>query len=126
VTLKSNHFQRELRLLTSKDYSHVFQKAFKINNKAFTLLVRENNLNHPRIGLVIAKKNLKLATKRNQVKRLLRESFRTSSQEMANYDLVVLTRRDIAQMPKTDIIRYRDDLMARFIKRCTKTFNTQR
>ena len=113
-------FQRELRLLSARDYSRVFEKAFKVHNKAFTLLARENDLNRPRLGLVIAKKNLKFAHQRNRVKRLLRESFRLQRSYLANYDLVILTRRDIAVLSKTDIIRFRDDLFSRFSKRCLK------
>ena len=113
-------FQPELRLLNQKDYSQVFDQAFKLNNKAFTLLARENNLGHPRLGLVIAKKNLKLACQRNAIKRLLREHFRLQQKEYASFDLVILTRRDIAQLSKTDIISYRNDLFARFSKRCPK------
>lgn len=111
-------FQRELRLLNSRDYSRVFDKAFKINNKVFTLLVRENSLGHPRLGLVIAKKNLKLAHQRNWVKRILREAFRLHQSSLKSYDMVILTRRDIAVLPKTDIIHLRDDLFERFRKRC--------
>ncbi len=112
-------FQRELRLLSAKDYSHVFDKAFKVHNKAFTLLARKNDLNRPRLGLVIAKKNLKFAHQRNRVKRLLREHFRLHQAHIAHYDLVILTRRDIAVLSQTDIIRFRDDLFERFNMRCT-------
>ncbi|MGX5175588.1 ribonuclease P protein component [Aliikangiella sp. IMCC44653] len=118
MTNESLKFQRELRLLSAKDFSHVFDKAFKVNNKAFTLLARPNSNNHPRLGLVIAKKNLKLAVQRNQVKRLLREGFRLTQHQIPAYDLVILTRRDIALMSKTDIIQFRDELFQRFLKRC--------
>jgi ribonuclease P protein component len=120
VTSQSYNFLREHRLLSSKDYSHVFDKAFKVHNKAFTLLARSNDLNTARLGLVIAKKNLKFAHQRNRVKRLLRESFRLQRAELPNFDLVLLTRRDIAVLSKSDIIRYRDDIFARFNKRCPK------
>lgn len=113
-------FQRELRLLCAKDFSRVFDKAFKVNNTAFTLLARKNDLSHPRLGLVIAKKNLKFAHQRNLVKRLLRESFRLKQAELGHYDLVLLTRRDIAVMSKTDIIRYRDDIYDRFSQKCKR------
>ena len=116
----SYSFQRELRLLSSTDYSHVFDKAFKIHNKAFTLLARENNLNRPRLGLVIAKKNLKFAHQRNQVKRLLRENFRLQQSLLPSFDLVVLTRRDIAVLSKAEVIKLRDDLFSGFLKRCSK------
>ncbi len=118
MTDKSCKFQRELRLLCAKDFSQVFDKAVKVNNKAFTLLARKNDLNHPRLGLIVAKKNLKFAYQRNLVKRLIREEFRISQTQLAAYDLVILTRRDIAQMNKTDIIRFRNDLFDRFRKRC--------
>jgi len=120
VKIDTYKFQPELRLLNSRDYSHVFEKAFKLHNKAFTLLARENNFNHPRLGLVIAKKNQKLACQRNQTKRQLREGFRLMQHKFANFDLVLLTRRDIAQLNKTDIIEYRNELFARFSKRVSK------
>lgn len=117
---QSYNFLREHRLLNAKDFSRVFDKAFKLHNKAFTLLARENQSGSPKMGLVIAKKNLKFAYQRNQVKRLTREYFRLHRLELANYDLVILTRRDIAVLSKQDIIRYRDDIFARFTKRCPK------
>jgi len=120
VSSLTNSFQRELRLLSARDYSRVFDKAIKVHNKAFTLLARKNDLNQPRLGLVIAKKNLRFAYQRNQVKRLLRECFRLQRSQLDHYDLVILTRRDIAVLCKTDIIRFRDDLFARFRKICPK------
>lgn len=118
MTTPSYRFQQELRLLSAKDFSRVFDKAFKVHNQAFTLLARKNNLNHPRLGLVIAKKNLKFAHQRNWAKRILREGFRLQQTELNSYDLVILTRRDIAVLPKTDIIRLRDNLFDRFRKKC--------
>jgi len=114
-------FQRELRLLSARDYSRVFDKALKVHNKAFTLLARQNQLDHPRLGLVIAKKNLKLAIQRNRVKRIFREYFRLNTNKLPNFDLVVLTRREIAQLSKKDIIRYRNDLFERFERKCARS-----
>lgn len=116
--MKPYSFQRELRLLCANDFSRVFDKAIKVNNRAFTLLARRNDLSHSRLGLVIAKKNLKFAYQRNFVKRQLREGFRLQQATLSHYDLVILTRRDIAVLSKTDIIRHRDDLFNRFRKKC--------
>ncbi|MET1256507.1 ribonuclease P protein component [Aliikangiella maris] len=111
-------FQRERRLLNSRDYSHVFDSPRKIHNKAFTLLVRQNQFTHPRLGLIIAKKNLKLAHQRNWVKRILREGFRLQQNDFQCFDMVILTRRDIAVLSKKDIIHLRDDLFERFRRKC--------
>ncbi len=109
-------FQRDSRLLNTKQYSRVFEKANKIHNKAFTLLVRKNDLGHARLGLVIAKKNVKQAHRRNYIKRQLREYFRQHPDTFGNHDLVLLTRRDIATLSKTDIIDYRNKLFQRFVQ----------
>jgi len=113
-------FQRELRLLSARDYSRVFDKALKVHNKAFTLLAKENNLNHPRLGLVIAKKNLKFATQRNRVKRIFREFFRLRAPQLTAFDLVILTRREIGVLSKEDITRYRNDLFEQFERKCLR------
>lgn len=113
-------FQRELRLLNASDYSRVFDKAFKVHNPAFTLLARKNTFKHPRLGLVIAKKNLRFAYQRNYVKRVLREGFRVLQHDLEPYDLVILTRRDIAVLPKTDIIRFRNELFDKFRAKCKR------
>jgi ribonuclease P protein component len=107
-------FPRDNRLLNAKHYSRVFEKANKIHNKAFTLLARKNDLGHARLGLVIAKKNVKLACQRNYIKRQLREYFRQHFETFGSYDLVLLTRRDIASLSKTDIISYQNKLLHRF------------
>lgn len=116
----SYKFQREHRLLNSRDYSRVFSKAIKLNNSVFTLLARKNSLDHPRLGLIVSKKNQKLASQRNQTKRLLREGFRLTQSQLANFDIVLLTRRDVALRNKTDIIKHRNELFARFSKRYPK------
>ncbi|MGB0494807.1 MAG: ribonuclease P protein component [Kangiellaceae bacterium] len=114
------HFPRDLRLINAKQYSRVFEKANKIHNKAFTLLARKNELNHARLGLVIAKKNVKFAYQRNFIKRQLREYFRRHLKTFGNYDLVLLTRRDIASLSKKDIINNRNKLFQRFNQQTAK------
>lgn len=109
-------FPRDNRLLNAKQYSRVFDKANKIHNKAFTLLVRKNDLSHARLGLVIAKKNVKQANHRNFIKRQLREYFRQHIETFKSYDMIFLTRRDITTLSKTDIIAYRNKLFERFEK----------
>ncbi len=93
----SYRFQRHQRLLKPADYQFVFEKAYKSSDKYFTLLVRLNGLTHARLGLVIAKKRIKQAVKRNRVKRLTRESFRHHQHQLAGLDCIVMIKNDIAQ-----------------------------
>lgn len=49
-----------------------------------------------RLGMVVAKRNVKLAVDRNKLKRLIRESFRLQHQQMQGLDVVVVVKKDFA------------------------------
>lgn len=67
------------------------------------LLASANNLDHPRLGFVLAKKQIKLAVQRNRVKRLVRESYRLHLQQIPALDFVVLARSGIADLDNEQI-----------------------
>lgn len=50
------NFPRELRLLTPEHFKYVFQQPFRASSPEITILARKNNLEHPRLGLTVAKK----------------------------------------------------------------------
>lgn len=63
------------------------------------IYAKPNNLNYPRLGLIVAKKMARRAVERNKVKRLLREYFRTNqhNQVTLNMDWVIRLRCPIAR-----------------------------
>ena len=92
-------FTREARLLDADAYKRVFDGAdTKASHKYFLLLGRSNNLSHNRLGLVIAKKNIRLAVQRNRVKRVAREFFRTQPTEKQGLDVIFLARKGADQL----------------------------
>ena len=92
-------FAREARLLEANAYKRVFDGAdTKASHKYFLLLGRSNNLNHNRLGLVIAKKNIRLAVQRNRIKRVAREFFRTHPAENQGLDVIFLARKGADQL----------------------------
>lgn len=58
----------------------------------FTVLYRPNDGDEPRLGLAIGKKNCRLASGRNRLKRIIRESFRQNRQALGGVDIVVLNQ----------------------------------
>jgi ribonuclease P protein component len=97
-------FPKGKRLLNAKDYSRVFDKAeAKASHKYLLLLARQNNGPGHRLGLVIAKKNVRLAVQRNRIKRVTREFFRSLPQNDAPIDVVLLTRRGIDQLDNAEL-----------------------
>jgi ribonuclease P protein component len=68
-------------------------------------LARRNTLGHPRLGLVVSKKNVKLAVDRNRFKRLVRESVRLRQDQLPAVDIVVLARRGVQDMDNDVLYR---------------------
>jgi ribonuclease P protein component len=92
-------FGKSLRLLNSSDFQKVFDDApFRASHQNFLILARSNTQTTPRLGLVIAKKHLRLAVERNRFKRLIRESFRTQQQSFAGLDVIVLSRKGLGDL----------------------------
>ncbi len=69
-------------MLTPSQFTFVFQQPQRAGTPQITILGRLNSLGHPRIGLTVAKKNVRRAHERNRIKRLTRESFRLRQHEL--------------------------------------------
>ena len=86
-------FSAEDRLLDANAYRRVFDQVdAKASHRHLLLLARGNDLQHHRLGLVIARKHVRLAVQRNRVKRVIREFFRHQPDSARAFDVVVLAR----------------------------------
>ena len=87
-------FPKSSRLLQSAEYTRVFNDAIiRASHSNLLILARPNLLTHPRLGLVISKKNVRSAVNRNRIKRAIRESFRIKQHNLPPIDAIVLARR---------------------------------
>lgn len=97
-------FHRSLRLLDAGAYKAVFDDAkIKVSNQQVLFLARPSGSATPRLGLVIAKKNVRHAVQRNRIKRIARESFRLQQQNLSGIDVVVLARRGLDQLDNASL-----------------------
>ena len=97
-------FSKASRLLGPSQYSAVFKKAdFKLSAATILMLVSKSAL-PPRLGIVIAKKNVKSAVQRNRLKRLVRETFRLRQEEFGTIDMVVLARQSLDKMNNQEVL----------------------
>lgn len=92
-------FGRSKRLLTKAAYTAVFDDSpYRVSHRNFLLLARPSDQEKARLGLVVAKKNIRLAVKRNRIKRVVRESFRLNLQSIQAIDVIFLARRGLDQL----------------------------
>ena len=88
---KSNSFGKSERLLLKKDFSAVFRDpSGRFSANSLRILYRKSDHELSRIGIIIPKKVVRLATTRNRYKRLIKEQFRRTKEYLPNVDMVLL------------------------------------
>lgn len=116
-----NSFSRELRLLTPSHFENVFQQAIPAVSPQLTLLARFNSVDHPRLGITVAKKRVKKAHDRNRVKRIIRESFRLNQHAMPDIDIVVVAKSGLDSMTNQQLDALLSKLWKKLIHRCKQS-----
>ena len=111
-------FPPQLRLKKPAEYKKVFAKPIKSSDTYFILLAIKNDFHHPRLGLAIAKKNIRKAVHRNVIKRVVRENFRIQQQSLGNIDIVVLARREAVDAPLELLRKSLEKHWLRLVSRC--------
>jgi len=84
----------------------VFTKPlFTKKNQFFSVFATQGGQQQPRLGIVVAKRYVRLAVERNKLKRVIRESFRHQQKQLAGLDVVVVVKKNfVAQlMSKTQL-----------------------
>lgn len=116
--MPSRSFGKHLRLLDAGAYRAVFENVeVKASGPDLVMLCRHNELGHPRLGLVIAKKHVRLANRRNRLKRLIRESFRSHHKHLPALDIVVLARKGADELDNQAVYRLLDKQWKKLIQR---------
>lgn len=92
-------FTRARRLLTSTEFQAVFSGAEqRLSHRYYLVLSRPNQGVGPRLGMVVARKNVRLATRRNRIKRVARETFRQYLHQLGAVDVLFLPRRGMDEL----------------------------
>ena len=118
-------FKKNQRLLTSADFSRVFDDApFRAAHENFLILSRTSAATNPRLGLVIAKKNIRKAHDRNRIKRLIRESFRQKQHKFVAIDAIVLARKGADKLTNHEILKVLEGLWKRVTQKARKQTKT--
>ena len=105
-------FPRHARLLLPAEYNRIFAAGKRFSGSCITLVAARLELStpaidpalneakalskrpssRPRLGLALAKKQIKRSHERNRVKRLLRECFREHTARLAGIELIAMAK----------------------------------
>ena len=89
-------YGRHRRIVKTDEFSSVFRLRPAFRTEHFALYQRPNTLDHPRLGIVVAKRLAQRAVTRNMIKRIAREAFRLTA--LPNVDCIIrLTSQIVAR-----------------------------
>lgn len=101
---KNYRLQRCNRLKSQSEFSQVFNRTqYKSNSNWFTIIAVESHLLYPRIGIIVGKKKIQKANRRNRIKRIVRESFRYNQSHLNGLDCVVIAKTAANSLTNSDV-----------------------
>ena len=108
-------FPRHARLLLPAEYNRIFAAGKRFSGSCITLVAARLEPNtprlaeikalpkrpssRPRLGLALAKKQIKRSHERNRVKRLLRECFRENTKRLAGIEFIAMAKTAAQKTP---------------------------
>ena len=99
-------FPRHARLLLPAEYNRIFAAGKRFSGACITLVAARLDSSNgirlatrPRLGLALAKKQIKRSHERNRVKRLLRECFRAHTTRLAGLELIAMAKTAAQKTP---------------------------
>lgn len=98
-------FPAFLRLRDSSQIKDVLENAKKYRDNNLSVFVKPNDLDYPRLAVIIANKYVAKAVQRNRIKRLVRESFRLNQSQITGYDIVVFGYRGIENFSNIKLLQ---------------------
>jgi len=91
--------KKAFRLKRPADFKKTYKEGRRFRSPHFVLYVRENPGHVARLGVSIAKAHAKLASRRNRLRRVAKETFRTELlKKLDGYNVVVSLRYGAGQI----------------------------
>ena len=98
--------QKVNRLKSTRDFKKVFKEGRKVTSSHFVLYSLSNKLGDSRLGISISSRNIPLSTRRNRIKRIVREFWRLRKPDYKDdKDFVLVVKRGTDELPNEDIVK---------------------
>ena len=100
----SKRLLRFQHLRQAHQFTRVFRQRFRVTGPALQVLAAPQPASErARLGMAIARRNVRLSVDRVRLKRLIRESFRCNQDCLRGLDVVVMTRPLAASLEPSNL-----------------------
>ena len=91
---------RNCRLHKATEFAAIINLKYQVSGDLIQIYIKPNGLGYARLGLIVSKKIEQHAVKRNWIKRILRETFRSNrlNDPTNEIDWVIRLRRPVARI----------------------------
>ncbi|WP_372722713.1 ribonuclease P protein component [Immundisolibacter sp.] len=100
--VSGQRFTRQQRLLTAGQFKNIFRRGRRLRLDSLELITLSNDFGQPRLGVVVPKRCVKLAVRRNTIKRWARESFRRRQQRLPVGDIILQVRGQVVTFAQVE------------------------
>jgi ribonuclease P protein component len=93
-------------LPNAEAFTAVFRFQHQASSLHLQIYAKPNELSYSRVGLIVSKRIERRAVKRNRIKRLLRETFRTFQKQsgVAGMDWVMRLKRPVSRIETAQFV----------------------
>lgn len=121
-TRTDNRLPKSARGLTTADFRKVFRRNRTVSDNLFRVLVHCDKYDsHARLGVVVSRRAVKKAVRRNRIKRQVRETFRVNQAMFQNMIVIVVAGKDCDDASNRQLRTSLLNLFRAVVKKCAKS-----
>lgn len=112
---------RQARLTDKPQFDRVHREGRRVSDALFTVIAKPNDVGRARLGMAVGIRAAGCAVNRNRVKRVVRERFRLTQQELPPVDVVVNAKPGAGKASRAELAASITTLLARMSERCARS-----
>jgi len=112
---------RQARLTDKPQFDRVHREGQRVSDALFTVIARPNEVGRARLGMAVGVRTAGCAVNRNLIRRVVRERFRLTQQELPPVDVVVNAKPAAGKASRAELATSVTTLLARMSQRCARS-----
>ena len=111
-------FLSKQRIRSAAEFQIVFKQGKRFFEGCFACHVLKTDRDYARLGVVINKRNCRLAIDRNRIRRQVREQFRLMQHQFAGMDVVIALKSSVEKITDQEQAQCIEKLLLQLVAHC--------